>query len=777
MNERNTLRGRVVSPAVTRHHPAALLLAAAVLVAGGARGAAAQNPAPPQIFGPPPPVAPAVIARGPAGVTVRATRVEQAMNIDGRLDEPVYERVRSMSDFIQNDPAEGEPATERTEVWLLFDDDNVYVVARCWETRPDRIIASEMRRDNIRIVRDDNFAWSLDTFYSRRNVVLFEVSAVGGRLDAQLTNESSPNLDWNPVWDVSVGRFDGGWVMEAALPFKSLRYRGAGPQVWGFQARRVNRWKNESSYLTPLSAAQGLRGHFRASLAATLVGIDAPPASRLFEVKPYGIADLTTSPLASPPVVNDVGWAGGIDVKVGVTEGLTADFTANPDFAQVEADEQQINLTRFNLFFPEKREFFLENQGAFRFGGAVTSGRLAGATDTPVLFYSRRIGLSGGPVAREVPLRAGGRLTGRVGPYTLGAINIQSGDAAAAGARATNFTVLRARRDVLRRSSVGAMFTGRSISLDGAGSNEAYGVDGVFGFYDDLNINTHWARTRTTGRLGNDTSFRGHLEYAGDRYGAQLEHLLVGEDFNPEVGFVRRRDMRRSFGEFRFSPRPQSIDWVRRFVWTGSFAYVENLAGAVETRETLASFAIELDNSDQLLLNGMRSYEFLPAPFPISRDVTLPVGGYDFANAGVGYNFGQQRRWSANVLAEHGSFYSGHKTALTIMRGRASLSDQFSVEPLYSVNWIELAEGEFTTNLFGARVTYTMTPLMFASALVQYNSSRNAVSANVRFRWEYRPGSELFVVFNEERDTGLGRPLAGPTNRAFIVKFNRLFRF
>ena len=773
---------RARPPVAPARRPPARAAAVLLLLIPGAASAAPppQDAAPPPatgIFGPPPPLPPAVIARdGAGGVTVRATRVDEPLRIDGRLDEPVYGRVRPMSDFIQNDPAEGEPATERTDVWLLFDRDNVYVVARCQETRPDRIIASEMRRDNIRIVRDDNFAWSFDTFYDRRNVVLFEVSAVGGRLDAQLTNESQPNLDWNPVWDVSVARMEGGWAMEAALPFKSLRYRGAGPQIWGFQARRVNRWKNESSYLTPLSAAQGLRGHFRASLAATLVGIDAPPASRLLEVKPYAIGDLTGSAAATPPVSNRAGGDGGIDVKYGVTQGLTADFTANPDFAQVEADEQQINLTRFNLFFPEKREFFLENQGTFRFGGAATSGRQAGATDTPVLFYSRRIGLSGGPAAQEVPLRAGGRLTGRAGAYTLGALAIRSGDLAAAGAQATSFTVLRARRDVLRRSSVGAMFTGRSVGLNGAGGNEAYGVDAIFGFYDDLNVNTHWARTRTDGRDGDDTSYRAHLEYAGDRYGAQLEHLLVGGDFNPEVGFVRRRDMRRSFGEFRFSPRPRSIDRVRRFVWTGSFAYVENLAGAVETRETLASFAVELENSDQLLLNGMRSYEFLPRPFEISDGVTLPVRGYDFANAGVGYNFGQQRRWSANVLAEHGTFYSGHKTALTVTRGRASLTDRFSVEPLYSINRIELAEGAFTTNLFGARVTYTMTPLMFASALVQYNSSRNTASANVRFRWEYQPGSELFIVFNEERDTGLRR-FPGPANRAFIVKFNRLFRF
>ena len=726
------------------------------------------------IDGPPPPTPPAVIARDDIGrVTARAVRVDDPLRIDGRLDESVYARVAAMSDFIQNDPAEGEPATEKTEVWILFDRDNVYVVARCWETRPNRLIASEMRRDNTRIVRDDNFAWSFDTFYDRRNVVLFEVSAIGGRLDAQLTNEQQVNLDWNPVWDVAVGRFDRGWTMEAALPFKSLRYRGAGLQVWGFQARRVNRWKNESSYLTPLSAAQGLRGHFRASLAATLVGIDTPRASRLLEVKPYAISDVATNVEAMPSISNDVSGELGVDVKYGVTLGLTADFTYNPDFAQVEADEQQINLTRFSLFFPEKREFFLENQGTFGFGGVATSGRQAGASDTPVLFYSRRIGLNEG---REVPLRAGGRLTGRVGAFSLGALNIQADEESSSGAQPTNFTVLRAKRDILRRSSIGVMFTGRSVSQLGAGSNEAYGVDAVFGFFDDLTINTHWARTRTEGLSGDDMSYGGHLGYAGDRYGVQLEHLLVGDHFNPEVGFVRRHDMRRSFGEFRFSPRPASIDAIRRFLWTGSFAYIENGSGVVETRESHAEFGIEFDNSDQFTLGVTHLYEFLPDPFPIAPGVPLPVGGYDFVNASVGYNFGQQRRLSGNIVAEHGTFFSGHKTALSISQGRVSVTNQFSVEPTYSVNWVDLAEGAFTTNLVGTRVTYTMTPLMYTSALVQYNSSDDAVSANVRFRWEYQPGSELFVVFNEERDTEARRfPVL--TNRAFIIKFNRLFRF
>ena len=724
--------------------------------------------------GPPPPELPTVVARDSAGrVTLRTVRLPGPLSVDGRLDEPIYVDAPSISDFIQNDPAEGQPATEKTEVWLFFDETHIYVVARCWETRPDRLMATEMRRDNTRIVRDDNFAWLFDTFYDRRNGYIFEVSAVGGRLDAQVTNESQLTIDWNPVWDVAVARFENGWAMEAALPFKSLRYRPGEAQVWGFQARRVNRWKNETSYLTPLSSAQANRGHFRASLAATMVGLEVPSGSRTLEVKPYVISDLTTDLKPTPQISNEVSGDVGLDVKYGLTQNLTADFTFNSDFAQVEADEQQVNLTRFSLFFPEKREFFLENQGTFGFGGVATSGRQAGASDTPVLFYSRRIGLNQRQV---VPIVAGGRLTGRLGGFTVGVLNIQSDDEVTLGAPATNFTVIRLKRDLLRRSSVGTLFTGRSVSLEGAGSNEAYGVDGAFGFFDDLTINTHWARTHTPGRTDDDLSYRAQLDYAGDRYGVELEHLAVGENFNPEVGFVRRHDMRRSFGLFRFSPRPLSIEGVRKFSWTGSVNHIENGSGVLETREWDGEFGVELENSDQFTVGYSNSYEFLPEPFQITDEVLLPIGGYDFSAGRVGYDFGPQRNVSGNVLVEFGDFFNGSKIALTVSRGRVSITPQLSVEPIYSINWVDLTEGEFVTHLVGTRATYTVTPLMFTSALVQYNSSIDAVSANLRFRWEYQPGSELFVVFNEERDTTTRR-FPELTNRAFIVKINRLFRF
>jgi hypothetical protein len=725
-----------------------------------------EGAATPLVDGRPVPVPPAVIVRDDAGhATLRAVLLTSALRVDGQLDEAIYEGVPAISDFIQNDPEEGAPATEKTEVWIFFDRDALYVVARCWETRPERVIANEMRRDSTNIVQNDGFAFALDTFHDRRNSVVFEVNAIGGRIDAQVTNERQVNMDWNPIWDFKLGRFEHGWTLETAIPFKSLRYQPGRAQVWGFNARRINRWKNEVSYLVAIPSAMTLRGHFQASLMPVLIGIEAPSGSRNLEIKPYAISQLTTDRTVAPERSNEVGGDFGVDAKYGITQSLTADFTYNTDFAQVEADEQQVNLTRFSLFFPEKRDFFLENQGTFAFGGGSAFGPAAGGgggsggsaaaaagSDTPLLFYSRRIGLDAG---RAVPIEAGGRLTGRAGRYTLGVLNIQSDDDAAVAAAAP---------------------TGRSVAEHGRGANAAFGVDSTLAFFDNLAINTYWARTRTEGLDGDDTSYRAQLDYAGDRYGVQIERLAVGEHFNPEVGFLRRADMRRSFGLFRFSPRPQANTTIRRYSALTSMAYIENGAGHLETRDWDGELAMEFQNSDRLFVAYSNTYEFLPTAFNIASGITLPVGGYDFASVRAGFTLGQQRRVAGSVSIEHGTFYSGDKTAVSWSRGRVNLTPQLSFEPRVSIDRVELAEGAFTSRLIGSRVTYTMTPLMFVSALVQYSSATEAVSGNVRLRWEYRPGSELFVVWNEQRET-VGRRFPELTNRAFVVKINRMLRF
>ena len=432
-----------------------------------------------------------------------------------------------------------------------------------------------------------------------------------------------------------------------------------------------------------------------------------------------------------------------------------------------------MNLTRFSLFFPEKREFFLENAGTYGFGGAQSIGRSAGSSDTPILFYSRQIGLTGG---REVPIRAGGRVTGRVGRFSVGVLNVQAGEDPDAGTRATNFSVIRVKRDLLRKSSIGVLFTGRSVSQSGVGSNEAYGIDGTFSFFDDLAINTYWARTRTDGLTTDDDSYRAQLNYTGDRYGVQVDHLAVGAGFNPEVGFARRRDMRKNSGRFRFSPRTTSSARVRKYSWTGTFNHIENGAGQLETRGWNGNFEVQFNNSDRFFVAYDANYEFLPQPFPIAQGVTLPVGGYDFAEGRVGYDFGRQRNLSGNLSAEYGSFFNGHKTTVRASQGRVNFGPQISVEPSVSINWVDLDQGSFTTRLVITRVTYTVTPLMFTTALLQYNSGTDSVAVNVRLRWEYQPGSELFIVYNEQRDT-LSRSFPDIENRALIVKINRLFRF
>lgn len=702
-------------------------------------------------------------------------KLSEPLQLDGRLDESLYRETRPISDFIQLEPRNGEPATEKTEVWLAFDAKQIYVSMRVWESRPERMVVNEMRRDSNNIRLGESIWFAFDTFHDRRNAVQFEVNPLGGRTDAQSTNERQYNPDWNLVWDLSVGTFDGGWTLEAAIPFKSLRYGPGGEQTWGFQARRNNKWKNEISFVTHVPASFGLsRGSHSASLYPDTVGLEVPPASRVFEIKPYAIADVATDRTVTPAVTNDPSADFGVDAKIGVTQGLTADLTYNTDFAQVEADEQQVNLTRFSLFFPEKREFFTENQGTFTFGGAggVSGVPNGDGGETPLLFYSRRIGLENG---REVPILGGARLTGRVGAMSIGVIDMQTRDEPAAGAEASNFLVLRVKRDILRRSAIGLLVTSRSVAQNGIGSNQTMGLDGTFGFFQNLSLNTFVARTASEGLTGDDLSYRAQLDYAADRYGVQLERLSIGNHFNPEVGFVRRTDIRRNFALFRFSPRPRSSKVVRKVTTTGSITYTENGAGRLETRIIDGEFGVEFQTSDRLLAGINEDYEFLRQRFVVAPNVGIPIGGYSFVTARAGYTFGQQRALAGVVLLERGGYYEGERTTVTISRARAKLTSQLAIEPLLSVNRVDLPAGSFTAKVIGARTTFTMTPLMFASAFLQYSSAAQGLSANVRFRWEYRPGSELFVVYNEERDTRDGTIGANRT-RSLILKVNRLFR-
>ncbi|MBM4184234.1 MAG: DUF4440 domain-containing protein [Gemmatimonadetes bacterium] len=760
-----------------------------------------------EIDGPPAPTGNAVVNQALGdGVTIRAVRVSEPISVDGVIDEPFYRNTPAISEFVQTVPENNGQPSQRTEAWIGFDDDNVYVSAKIYDTEgPDGWIANEMRRDSPQIRTNDNFGVWFDTFYDRRNAVGFYGNAVGGFSDLQITNEGNPNFDWNPVRETKTALFDGGWSIEIAIPFKSLRYRPGREQVWGIQLRRSVLRRNEWEHIAalPLSVAgQGSQGIFRVSMYGTLVGIEAPEPSRNLEVKPYGISGARTDRLANPAFTNDGYADAGLDVKYGITENLTADLTFNTDFAQVEVDEQQVNLTRFNISFPEKREFFLEGRGIFSFGasgnfgggglgggggfgggGGGGGGGPFGGGAGPQLFYSRQIGLQNNA---EVPIIGGGKITGKVGAFDVGVLNIQTqgpdGFFDIDGPRATNFSVVRVRRDVFARSSVGALFTNRSQSTLGTGDNQAYGVDGTFGITQEFNVSGYYAQSRTDNLNGLDAAYRGQVGYSGDLFGASVEHLVVGDDFNPEVGFVRRKDFRQTSGNMGFRPRPD-VSWIRQLTFSVDGEYIENeQTGYVESKGYGGRFGLEFENSDQFSLSWGYNYEGFLAAERISGAL-IPAGRYENPEWQASYNMGPQRRFQGNLSVRRGDYFLGTITSPSI-RGRIEVSPQISVEPSVSLNFIDLPQGQFDQHLAVTRVTYTMTPRAYVSGLLQYNftgsdvgiSGNDALSANFRFRWEWAPGSELFLVYTEDRNPDVTARWSTLRNRGFVLKINRLLR-
>jgi hypothetical protein len=527
-------------------------------------------------------------------------------------------------------------------------------------------------------------------------------------------------------------------------------------------------------------------------MAGTLVGLEAPVASRNLEIKPYGITGLSQNRIDPGGVTDKWDVDAGLDVKYGITQNLTADFTINTDFAQVEVDEQQVNLTRFSLFFPEKREFFLEGRGIFNFAPSVSGGGGGGGGpggggrgSTPTMFYSRRIGLEGG---QPIPILAGGRVTGKVGSFDVGALTVQT-DEYGPLIPSTNFSVFRLRRDIFARSSIGALFQNRSESVVSSGSNQTYGGDASLAFLENASFVTYYSKTQTEGLTGNDESYKASLGWAGDLLGAQAQQLLVGEDFNPEIGFARRRGFRESSLSGRFSPRPASISWIRQLSFQGNLGYIERVgerllpwekAGPLESRAAQARFQIEFENSDNFGVTFNDSYENLSQDERISGAI-IPAGRYSFQDVQLSYNFGLQRPYSGRLSVLKGEYFTGERTSIGFTRGRIEILPQLSLEPSIEFNWISLPdqeefEGQFNQHVARARLNYSISPRMYVSGLVQYNSGSESVSANFRLRWEWAPGSELFIVYTEARNTDVIERWSELSNRGFVIKINRLFR-
>lgn len=730
--------------------------------------------APGSIDGPPAPIPPAVVARDARGrVTVRAVRLDRPLEIDGRLDEAIYQTTLPVEDFLQQVPNEGAPATEATQAWIFFDDNNLYFSGRCLDSHPEKIAANELRHDSNNIFSGgDTLTLVLDTFYDHRNGVLFQTNPLGA-LREQAIADGQYNENWNTVWQARSARFEGGWSTEMVIPFKSLRYRDSGPQIWGINFRRVIRWKNEFAGVTPIPASFGGSGLGQMQVAATLVGLTTPRRSRNLELKPYAVSASTTDETAAVPFRNDLTTDVGVDLKYGLSRGLTADVTVNTDFAQIEEDLQQINLTRFSLLFPEKRDFFLEGQGIFAFGGRNLAGRGSGdSDDVPVMFFSRQIGLSGG---QTIPVMAGARVTGKAGPFDVAALNIETGARASARVVATNFSAVRLRRDIFRRSNIGVIATARRPNEIGGRASMAVGADASIRVSPNTSVLGYYARTDVDGAGSQATSYRARFDYAGDRYGLAGEHLMVGPLFAPAIGYTRRDDFRRDLATVRFSPRLKGNGSIRKLTWQSTLDYVtDSSVTNVENRSIDGSFGIEFHSGDQATMQYVHEYERLPQSFRIAPGVTVPAGGYENRNLSVSYSLANQRLVAGRVTVSSGAFYDGTRHEASYA-GRIAPAPQFAIEPSMSLAWVDLPYGSFSARILTSRFTYTPTARLIVSSLVQFNADAHTMASSVRFRWEYRPGSDLFVVYSDGRDTS--RPGTDILNRSVAVKATRLVRF
>jgi len=700
--------------------------------------------------------APGAAANGKARV-IRALRISGTIHVDGILDEADWNKADVADDFRQYQPDEGAPATERTEVRVLYDQRGLYIGVQCYDSRPDLIVAQKLQRDSG-VQDDDAFRMTLDTFHDNRTGFYFATNPNGVQEDGQVRDgDRRPNRDWNGVWQVRARINDKGWTAEFWIPFWTLRFRDAAEQTWGINFQRIIKRKNEEVNWASWSRDNG--GFLRLSRAGELVGLAGVKQGTNLQLKPYGISRSTRDFTSQPTLARETADA-GMDLKYSLTPGLTLDLTYNTDFAQVEADVQQVNLTRFSLFFPEKRDFFLEKASLFEFGKRGFRG------PEMLLFFSRRIGLEGG---REVPILGGGQLTGKVGALNVGALDIvtrETDDIPQA-----HFSVLRVKRDIFQRSSIGAIFTNRVDR--GVGENRAVGVDADVWLTNRFRTSWFYAQNLTPGTGQRQHAALLRLDYTSDLFGWFAEQLVIGDGFNPRIGFVPRDNMRRTNVAFRISRQPNGRVF-RRINMFNSVTYITDIHGRLQDRDLAVTFFNDFDSGDRMRLRFQRSFRRLDQVFELRENLPIPVGDYEFNELDASFDSSPKRRWIARAGVRFGGFYSGRRRRLQMRLGYI-VSPHFSFDANYERNRVELPAGDLTTNLTTLRVNVLFNTRLFVNALIQYNSETDRLSSNIRLNFRYSPGSDIFLVVNESRDTASGQYPA--RDRAVALKLTKLFHF
>jgi hypothetical protein len=706
-----------------------------------------------------------------AGSQARTAAVQQvtvAPRVDGVLDEEAWEQAAVLGGFVQRLPQDGAPASEPTEVRVLFDDRAVYVGVWLWDSNPAGIVAGERVRD-ANLNDSDAVVLIFDTYRDQQNAFVFGTNPNGIEYDGQLSNEGEGsgslragmrqqggagggfNVNWDGAWEVATSRDERGWYAEFRIPFSTLRYGPAEVQEWGFNAMRRIRRHNEESLWSPVPRQFST---YRLSYAGTLSGV-RPPTRRLTTVTPYVLGSAARNYQAGDPGFRYPAEFGA-DAKVQLTQGLTLDLTYNTDFAQVEVDDAQINLTRFSLQFPEKRPFFLENAGFFAVGGGEAQ-----------LFFSRQVGIAQGA---QVPIRGGGRLSGRVEGFNVGLLHIQTGHAEGLQP-ATGYSVARIARELPNRSRIGALVTSRDVLDARDDHGRTYALDGQWGLGEAFTLNGFVARTETTARGVDHAVDLGGAFQTRD-WRATLDYRMVGDDFRPEMGFLPRAGYHYYRAYAHRAVRPEGISWIRESRPHVSYTtYRDRGTGFEESSQ----IHIDLLSSDfpgggyiSPHVNWVR--EGLQRPFLISPGVVVQPGTYDGFEAVLAGSTNPAAPVSVDTRITVGDFLSGSRAGgsagLTLRQSSLTTSLRLTHHD------IRLAEGEFSTTLLGLRAGYFFTPRVYLQSLVQYSDQLDAWSANLRFGWLGTGGTGLFVVYNEAQGWGM---LEGPLNRSLIVKFTRQF--
>jgi hypothetical protein len=688
---------------------------------------------------------------------LKPMKTTERIMVDGRLEEASWSQTDVAGNFIQNEPQVDQPASEATEVRILYDHENLYIGILARDSEPERVIVNDLKKDFERD-RGDTVEIVLDTFHDQRNGYLFATNAAGAKWDAQMTNEGRQiDANWDAIWTVKTRTEAEGWTAEIAIPFKTLKFREANVQTWGINFQRRLRRKNEDSFWSPLPRIFNLN---RVSLAGTLEGLEGIQPGSNLRIKPYAVSTFGQFAGGRRNLVGDL----GVDAKYGLTPGLSWDFTYNTDFSQVEADEQQINLTRFNLFFPEKREFFLENSGIFAFGG---SGRREFTqSDDLILFFSRNIGLS--EEGRPIPIRGGTRLSGRAGPWELGFLNIQQqefGEEPAA-----NFTVARVRRNIFTSSDIGVMLVNKE-AVDSPYFNRVAGVDANFRFGQALSVYSFLAKSFTPGGGGDAKDMGGRigLNYENNVWDFRSAYTSVQEDFVDEVGFAPRLGIRKVSGFAGRLVRPER--WrglIREFSAHSNYEFVLDREGTLETQSVNYHFSTRFQNSSWVEVGYETTLERFREDFLINRNrkIAIPPGGYRFSEWFLVARSDESKRISAQGRYRLGGFYSGFRHQYEL-EGRFRWSYKLNTSVEYTHNNISLPEGRFKTNLLATRADYSFSTNMFLNALIQYNNDSRQWSSNVRFNIIHRPLSDFFLVYNERRHSITGDLI----DRALIAKF------